>query len=325
MIGKIFIEGDYLEIYPYMNWLFLLNHEGDLLVSRTEQLIDDSVLHDYFFRQGKNIVSPPPRETVVSIDPRKFKKIAKIADQYSFSDLRFFYSNILCGSNDGLQFLAFDTATETITKEMKVTDTPISSIAARYMTVFAASLEDSVTTLFGVKAGEYAHIRKTGSQASRVGVSFKRIHFYAGAVDLHVSTYERSPVEADVGDEKDREEINRIDEARPYAFGQEVPDFVFNSNNGIYLKFGAELRYRKDDSLEPFIFPLGNSGKLISAHLHMGATTFEFLDGLFCRIKNSWMPLLEGECISTRGYSNSVNYQKTVTAVNERGAHYFVL
>lgn len=324
MAKKLFLRGDFLEIYPYMDWLFLVNHDGDLLVSRTENLVQDPILHDLFFRQNKQI-SNQWDEIEIEISLEKFKKIAKVADKFSFSDLRFFYSNVLCASNNGLEFLSFDTKTEQITKKSKITDAPISSLAARYMTVFASSLEDTVTTMFGVKAGEYSHLEKTGVEASRVGVSSKQIHFYLGATNLSISKYEKKVLDNDeISEEDDREMIGEIEDARPYKFGQDSPDFVFNSNEGIYMKFGNEIRYRREGK-KPFTFELGKNGKLVRAHLYRGGVTYEFLDGLFLHSGEKWSTLLKGECISTRGYANSVNYQKSITATNDEGAYYFLV
>jgi len=94
MAISIFIAGDFLDIYPYMNWIFLLNYDGDLFVSRTEKIIDNKNLHDYLFRQNKLTNEQFTDNTTIDVSIEKFSKIAKIADKYSFSDLKFFYSNI---------------------------------------------------------------------------------------------------------------------------------------------------------------------------------------------------------------------------------------
>jgi len=226
-----------------------------------------------------------------------------------------------------LQFITFDKENEKIANISKITDAPISSLAAKYMTVFAASLEDSVTTLFGVQEGCFSTIGKTGSESSRIGISNDRIHYYMGAVDLSVAEYEKSTVEVNTDEEKEKEAINKIDDARPYEFGSIEPDFVYNSNSGIFLKFGNQLQYNyKRNNVDNVArFNIGNSGKLIRAHLLNGATSFEFLEGLFFNRNEVWSELLSGECIGSRGYSNSKNFQNTVTAINEDGAFFFVI
>ncbi len=47
-VNKIFIPGKFLDIYPYMDWLFLLCQDGDLLVARTENLVEQRDTHDIF-------------------------------------------------------------------------------------------------------------------------------------------------------------------------------------------------------------------------------------------------------------------------------------
>jgi hypothetical protein len=327
MINRLYIPGDFLDIYPYMNWLFLLCQDGDLLVARTEKLIEHRETHDALFRQATvpSLKSDVFLDIELNLEP--FRKIATLADQFTFSDLRFFYSNILCGSNDGLHFISFDKNNEKIEKVEKITDAPIASLAAKYMTVFAASLEDTVTTLFGVQEGRFSSIGKTGSESSRIGISNDRIHYYMGAVDLSVAEYEREKVDLDGSDEKEKEAINNIDDARQYEYGSLEPDFVYNSNNGIFFKFGNQLQYNyKKNNVDNIArFDIGSSGKLIRAHLHNGATSFEFLEGLYFHRNEVWTELLSGECIGSRGYSNSKNFQNTVTAVNENGAFFFVI
>lgn len=329
MPNGTFIEGKFLDIYPYMNWVFLLTQEGDLLYSRTENLINEDKHHNYLFRQSQSTHSKPKQtNNLIHIQLSKFKKIAKIADKFSFSDLRFFYSNIFCGSNRGLEFLPFNTETEEVHKGSVLTDAPISSISAKYMTVFASSLESSVTTLFGVKAGGYSKIGNTGPEATRIGISDKNIHYYLGSTDLQLAHYTRSkPSKKDkkITEKDDNEEISAIGETEPFDFNnfEYQPEFVFNSNDGIYLKTKKTIHYYKISTDKWFKFPIDVDGRLIKAHLLFGKTCYEFLHGLYVQSNNEIIPLLKEECISSRGYTNSVNYRDTISAVTDNGAYLF--
>lgn len=334
MTIKIYIKGDFLDIYPYMNWIFLLTQDGDLLSCRTEQLIENQELHNHLFRQGlttKEKTNKPTNETV-TLRTDKFKKIAKIADKYSFSDLRFFYSNIICGSNKGLQFIPFDTKTEKTEKEQKITDAPISSISAKFKTIFASSFEAKLTTLYGVREGNYSKIKTNGPETTRVGISNKQIHYYSGASNLQLALYTKTKSESKTiskAEENEAEQISAIGDAEPFhienikELKNTKPDFVFNSNNGLYLKLKNKLYYYKDGTEEPFIFNINNNGKLIKAHLLAGKKCYEFLDGLYLEDGNKIINILPEECISSRGYQNSINYKDMISAVSDNGAYLF--
>lgn len=321
------ISGDFLDIYPYMNWIFLLTQEGDLLLARTEELISDKPLHDFLFRQSEEAdqnFTPPELSLEFGID--SFKKIAKIADMFSFADMRFFYSNIIYGANNGLYFSSFDTRASEVSQIRKITDAPISSISAKFMTVFGASLEAGVTTLYGVENGNYARSSEGGPLASRVGVSDDRIYYYFGSSNIEHAQYERSIAQSEnewFAEEVERESIVDIKEVEPYSLGDLEPDFVFNANGGVFLKKGKRLIYRKNGVIKPFEFSLDIEGKIIRAHLLAGKRCFESLTGLFSQERNQLNILLDGECINSRGYSNSKNFKNMIGAVNDSGAHLF--
>ena len=327
MKTTVYIRGDFLDIYPYMNWIFLLTQEGDLLYARTEQLVENTSIHDFMFRQNRVLpkdFSDPV--THIELNLSNFSKIAKISDKFTFSDLRFFYSNIICGSTDGLEFLTFDTSGCKITKNKKITDAPINSIAAKYMTVFASSLEAGVTTLFGVDTGTYSSTSLSGPQTSRVGISDKSIFYYSGRTDVQYASYVKSKSEDKkftLRDEDDKECINDIGEVVSYNLENEDSDFVFNANGGIYFKVKNRLYYRKDSDGALHDFPLDIHSKIIKAHLFAGKKCFEFINGLYISERNKTSMLLPGECITTRGYVNSINYKETVGAVNDDGAFLF--
>ncbi|WP_208281759.1 hypothetical protein [Massilia oculi] len=327
MATKIYIRGEFLDVYPYMDWLFLLSQEGDLLLAKTEDLIADESLHDFMFRQHKmlpgNFEEP---KSEIELTLAKFSKLAKLPDKFSFSDLRFFYANIICGSTEGLKFLSFNTETCQIAVDKKITDAPINSISAKYMTVFASSLEAGVTTLFGVSAGKFSKTTQGGPETSRVGVSDSNIYYYLGRSDVQYSHYIRSKPSIEgftLRDEDDKEEISKIYEANPYSLANLEPDFVFNANNGVYFKVKKQLFYLKDGNPQMYEFPLDIESKLIRAHLFAGKKCFEFMNGLYLSERNNIFTLLDGECITSRGYSNSVNYKNTVSAVNDDGAFLF--
>ena len=323
----VHFEGDFLDIYPYMDWIFLLNQEGDLLYRRTDELISNNqALHDALFRQARVGSSSAHGSELIELSTQKFRKLARLADESKFCDLRFFYSNIFCGSEDGLQFLSFDSSTEQVVREEKLTDAPIASLAAKFMTVFAASLEQRVTTLFDVSSGSYSRIALTGSTATRVGISDASVNYYFGSKDLSLASYSRSRVKQQEGNrsEKDTEKIDVINESHEYGENIDDVDFIFNSNGGIFLVKGEKLEYKKNNG-DVHIFNLGFNGKLIRAHLFQGLKCYEFLEGLYVAEGNSVNQLLEGECISSRGYANSVNYKNSVSAVNESGAYIFRL
>lgn len=324
----VHFEGSFLDVYPYMDWVFLLAQDGDLLFCRTDELIpDNKVLHDAMFRQAA-MNSPSSADELnvgtIKLSTKKFRKLAKLPDGSKFCDLRFFYSNIFCGSEDGLQFLSFDTSTEKVVREEKVTDAPIASLTAKFMTVFAASLEDRVTTLFNVSAGGYAKKALTGSTATRIGVSDASVNYYFGPRDLSLAAYSRSKVESDNQNvqERDAEKIDLIGDAQEYSGDMHDVDFVFNSNGGLYFVRGTKLEYRMNNGSTHF-FNIGLNGKLIRAHLFRGLQCFEFIEGLYVVERNGLKPLLEGECISSRGYANSTNFKNSVSAVNESGAYIF--
>lgn len=329
MTTGAWIRGEFLDVYPYMNWIFLLTQEGDLLYSRTESLIKEEILHNNLFRQNlANNSKYSQTDDLIELPLTKFKKIAKVADKFSFSDLRFFYSNIFCGSNQGLQFLSFDTDTEKVCNDVVLTDAPISSISAKYMTVFASSLEGGVTTLFGVRSGGYSRIGNAGPETTRVGVSDRNIHYYLGGADLQLANYTRSKPsnrEQRSVDEGDREEINAIGEVESFECNdfERPPEFIFNSNDGIYFKIKKTLHYYKISSEKWFAFPLDVDGRLIKAHLLWGKNCYEFLHGLYMVNGKDLTLLLEGECISSRGYANSINYRDTISAVTDDGAYLF--
>lgn len=327
MTVNVHISGDFLDIYPYMNWIFLLTQEGDLLLARTEELITDKPLHDFLFRQSEEMnknFAPP--ELSLEFGMGNFKKIAKISDMFSFADMRFFYSNIIYGANNGLYFSSFDTETSEVGQIQKITDAPISSISAKFMTVFGASLEAGVTTLYGVENGNYARSSEGGPLASRVGVSDDRIYYYFGSSNIEHAQYERSATQPEnkwFPEEVERESIVDIKEVETYALGDLEPDFIFNANGGVFLKKGKRLIYRKNGVIKPFEFPLDLEGKIIRAHLLAGKRCFESLTGLFSQERNELNTLLDGECINSRGYSNSKNYKNMIGAVNDSGAHLF--
>ena len=325
---SVHFEGSFLDIYPYMDWVFLLAEDGDLLFCRTDELVpNDKVLHDAIFRQSSMSATWQLAKLTVgtiSLSTKKFKKLAKLADGSKFCDLRFFYSNIFCGSEDGLQFLSFDTSTEKVVSEEKITDAPIASLTAKFMTVFAASLEDKVTTLFNVSAGGYAKKALTGSTATRIGVSDGNINYYFGSKDLSLAAYSRSRVEGvnTFIQERDNEKIDEIGDAQEYDGDMHGVDFIFNSNGGLYFVKGSNIEYRMNNGSKHY-FDIGRSGKLIRAHLFQEIKCFEFIEGLYAVDGNGPRQLIEGECISSRGYVNSKNYKNSVSAVNEAGAYIF--
>lgn len=327
MATKVYIRGEFLDAYPYMDWLFLLSQNGDLLFARTEELIEDENLHDFIFRQQKVLpgnFKEPNYDVELTLE--NFSKIAKISDKFSFTDLRFFYANIICGSTEGLNFLSFNTETGKIAVERKITDTPINSISAKYMTVFASSLEAGVTTLFGVSAGNFSRAVSGGPETSRVGISDSNIFYYLGRSDVQYANYTRSrPVSGGFTprDEDDKEEIKNISEATPYPLANLEPDFVFNANGGVYFKVKKRLFYLKDGNPKIYEFPLEIESKLIRPHLFAGKKCFEFMNGIYISERNDISVLLSGECITSRGYSNSVNYKNTLSAVNDDGAFLF--
>lgn len=329
MTTGVHFAGEFLDVYPYMNWIFLLNQEGDLLFSRTDELISDNqALHDALFRQAKTAAVPRAERDygLIEISTKHFRRLTRLADKSKFCDLRFFYSNIFCGSEDGLQFLSFDALGEQVVEERKLTDAPIASLAAKFMTVFAASLEQPVTTLFDVSSGRYSRIALTGSTATRVGISDTTVNYYFGSKDLSLSDYSRSKVErnAENAAESDLEKIDAINDSRDYGGSVDDVDFIFNSNQGIFLLKGQRLEYHKNSGTV-YTFELGFNGRLIRAHNLVGLRCYEFLEGLYVGEKRGVRRLLEGECISTRGYANSVNFRNSVSAVNESGAYIFRL
>lgn len=325
----VYFKGDFLDVYPYMDWIFLLNHDGDLLYCRTERLISENkALHDFLFRQAR-----PQQEgfvkcgaEILELSTEGFKKLTRLADKTKFCDLRFFYSNIFCGSEEGLQFIGFDASREKISSEQKLTDAPIASLAAKFMTVFAASLEEKVTTLFNVRENGYSKMALTGSTATRVGISDASINYYFGSKDLSLASYARSKVDQQDchRSEQDLEKIDTISDPLDFEKNTDDVDFIFNSNGGIYLVKGEVLEYQMNNG-QIHTFNLGFEGKIIRAHLFPGAKCFEFIEGLYYSSKNNIEQLLEGECISSRGYANSVNYKNSVSATNESGAYIFRL
>lgn len=325
MGAGVFIKGDFLDVYPYMDWLFLLNHEGDLLMQKTREIIEDPLLFDYLFRQEIRVDSAAavPSE-IIEVNPEKFEKIASLPDRYSFCDMRFFYSNLICASQEGLDFIPFETQSQTLGKVRRLTDAPICSIFAKYMTVFAPSLEDNVTTLYGVKAGDFDNQGQSGSEATRVGVATDQIHYYTGGTNLQSAKYTRKtqePAAGIVNEESEREQIDAISEAKPQEVGEEV-DFVFNSNGGLWFKRGNGLEYVQSNG-QRHKFNLSVDGKVIKVHTLPGAMCFEFLEGMYVRIGNDFKRLLPGECISSRGYANSVHFKSSVSAVTSEGAFLF--
>lgn len=321
----ILIKGDYLDVYPYMDWLFLLNHDGDLLMRKTHDIISDPLLFDYLFRQ--EVETDPTLITadeIIEINPEKFRRIATLADRYSYCDMRFFYSNLICASEQGLDFIPFETRSQTVGESQRLTDAPICSIAAKYMTVFAPSLEDSVTTLYGVEAGGFGSLGQSGSEATRVGVATDQIHYYTGGTDLQSAKYTRKIRESSAGNElgeSEREQIDGIFNAEPQEVGEEV-DFVFNSNGGLWFKRGKGLEYVKSNG-QRHEFTLNVDGKVIKVHTLPGSMCFEFLEGMYVRAGKEFFRLLEGECISSRGYANSVHFKNSVSAVTSEGAFLF--
>lgn len=324
----VHFEGKFLDVYPYMDWVFLLAQDGDLLFCRTEELIpNDKILHDAIFRQSVDINSSSANKVnveIINISTKKFKKLAKLSDSSTFCDLRFFYSNIFCGSEDGLRFLSFDTSKEEVVRDEKITDAPIASLTAKFMTVFAASLEERATTLFNVSAGSYSKVALTGSTATRIGVSETDINYYFGPKYVSRAAYSRSNVEMVKKKFQDYEveKIESICDAQEYDGDMHGVDFVFNSNGGLYFVKGNQLEYRMNNG-KIHSFKIGSHGKLIRAHLFQGIKCFEFIEGLYVVEDNIFKPLLEGECISTRGYVNSTNFKNSVSAVNENGAFIF--
>jgi len=329
MTAGVHFAGEFLDVYPYMSWIFLLNQEGDLLYCRTDELIgDNQAAHDALFRQARTESVPRVERDygLIELPTKSFRRLARLADKSKFCDLRFFYSNIFCGSEDGLQFLSFDASSEQVVEERKLTDAPIASLAAKFMTVFAASLEQRVTTLFDVSSGGYSRIALTGSTATRVGISDTTVNYYFGSKELSLSGYSRSRVEqsAESTAESDLEKIDAINESLDYDGNVDDVDFIFNSNRGIFLVKGERLEYRMNNG-NVHTFDLGFNGKLIRAHSFAGLRCYEFLEGLYVTEGRGVRRLLEGECISSRGYANSVNYRNSVSAVNDSGAYIFRL
>lgn len=327
-IGVVF-KGEFIDVYPYMNWIFLVNQEGDLLQCRTELLVEgDTDLHDALFRQKKAEIAGIGNipKGIIELSTEKFKKLGKIADKSKFCDLRFFYSNIFCGSEDGLDFIYFDTHSEEACNYRKVTDVPIASIAAKFMTVFAASVEANVTTLFDVSAGVFSKPALTGSVATRVSISDSSVNYYFGRTDLKLAGYEKSRLEngSHRKTEQDREKIDSIEDAHDFSGDLSGVDYVFNSNKGIYFVRGNALEYRMNNG-RVHEFPFGFDGKLVRAHLIPGGKCFEFMEGIYCVTSDGNEELLRGECISSRGYANSINFNNSVSAVNESGAYIFKL
>lgn len=329
MAVGVHFEGDFLDVYPYMDWIFLLNHDGDLLYSRTDTLLDQDVhFHDFMFRQSANKLRlgwKKPSDLIVNIPTSGFKRLTSVADKNSFCDLRFFYSKIFCGSEDGLEWISFDTKSEEAGKANKVSDAPISSIAAKYMTVFAASLEEKVLTLFGVDEEGIQRTALTGQTASRVSVSNDTVNYYYGSRDLTIAPYAKSAAQGrDIHEEGELpKRIDSIGDGVDFAGNVEDIDFIFNSNDGLYFLRGNELEYKKSDG-STYIFKVPFEGRPVRAHTLRGAKCIEFIEGLMALGKTEEL-LLRGECISTRGYANSVNYKHCISATNEDGAFVFRL
>lgn len=330
MTTKITFQGNFLDIYPYMNWIFLINEDGDVLASRTEHLIDDQELHDFLFRQSfeKKQITPPSE---IIINTATFKKVASAPNKFNFTDFKIFYSNLVFGANDGLFFSTFETNTEKTTKHHKITDVPISSIAAKFMTIFAASMESDTTTLMGVKTGEYDKKNEMGPAASRIGISNEQIHYYFGSKDIYSANFEKSKKSDNnrSSTENEFEYIDKIGTAienttKPEN-ANELPDYIFNSRDGIYFQIGNHLHYLKLSSKQWFKFPINIQSKIIKAHPIIGATCIESLDGLHLLKKDQVQTLINEECITSRTYTNSTNYCKTISASCDGSSFLFII
>jgi len=68
---------------------------------------------------------------------------------------------------------------------------------------------------------------------------------------------------------------------------------------------------------------LNIDGKLIKAHIIGDKKCYESMRGLYLEQRYKISTLLEGECTTSRGYSNAPNFKSSISAVNDDGAYLF--